>query len=65
MYFLLYNRKTLYARTRGRSDFDATRQLAFDGPIHPRDAIDDWRDRDRVRRGLPAVAAVPVRRREP
>jgi microcystin degradation protein MlrC len=63
MYFLLYSRKTLYARTRGRSDFDAAFQLAFDGPIHPRDAIDDWRERDRARRGLAPAAATPTNRR--
>jgi microcystin degradation protein MlrC len=65
MYFLLYSRKTLYVRTRGRSDFDAAFQLAFDGPIHPRDAIDDWRERDRARRGLASVAALPANRRPP
>jgi len=52
VFFLAYSRKTLFARTRGRSDFDAAFQLAFDGPIHPRDAIDDWRERDRARRGV-------------
>ncbi|HET7502537.1 MAG TPA: M81 family metallopeptidase [Kofleriaceae bacterium] len=55
IFFLPYNRKTLYAKTRGRSDFDAAFQLAFDGPMHPRDPIDDWRERDRARRGLPPV----------
>jgi microcystin degradation protein MlrC len=52
MFFLPYNRKTVFVRTRGRSDFDSAFQLAFDGPIHPRDAVDDWRERDRLRRGL-------------
>jgi microcystin degradation protein MlrC len=54
LFFLPYSRKTLYARTRGRSDFDAAFALAFDGPIHPRDPVEDWRDRDRVRRGIAA-----------
>ena len=45
MFFLPYNRKTLFVRTRGATDFDAAFQLAFDGPMHPRDAVDDWRDR--------------------
>jgi microcystin degradation protein MlrC len=62
MYFLLYSRKTLYARTRGRSDFDAAFQLVFDGPVHPRDAIDDWRERDRIRRGVVHGATVTKRR---
>jgi microcystin degradation protein MlrC len=52
MFFLACNRKALFARTRGRSDFDAAFQLAFDGPIHPRDAVADWRERDRLRRGI-------------
>jgi len=52
MFFLPYNRKTIFVRTRGATDFDAAFQLRFDGPVHPRDAIDDWRARDRARRGL-------------
>lgn len=52
MFFVAYNRKALFARTRGRSDFDAAFQLSFDGPMHPRDVVDDWRERDRIRRGL-------------
>jgi len=54
LFFLLYNRKTLFARTRGRTDFDAAFELAFDGPMHPRDVVDDWRARDRARRGVAA-----------
>ena len=62
MFFLAYNRKTIFVRTSGTTDFDAAFQLQFDGPVHPRDAVDDWHPRDRDRRGLvaPAVAA-PVR----
>jgi len=52
VFFLPYNRKTLFVRTRGATDFDAAFQLTFDGPMHPRDVIDDWRARDRQRRGL-------------
>jgi len=51
-FFLPYNRKTLFVRTRGATDFDAAFQLTFDGPMHPRDAVDDWRERDRQRRGV-------------
>lgn len=58
MFFLPYNRKTLFVRTSGTTDFDAAFQLQFDGPMHPRDIVDDWRPRDRMRRGLPA--AVPA-----
>ena len=52
LFFLLYNRKTLFVRTRGPTDFDAAFRIAFDGPVHPRDVVDDWRPRDRARRGL-------------
>ena len=52
MFFLPYSRKTIFVRTRGTTDFDAAFVLPFDGPVHPRDAIDDWRGRDRSRRGL-------------
>jgi hypothetical protein len=52
IFFLPYNRKTLFTRTHGRSDFDAAFQLTFDGPMHPRDLVGDWRARDRQRRGI-------------
>jgi len=52
MFFLPYNRKTIFVRTRGTTDFDAAFQLPFDGPMHPRDSVDEWRSRDRLRRGL-------------
>lgn len=52
MFFLPYNRKTIFVRTRGTTDFDAAFRLPFDGPMHPRDAVDDWRARDRLRRGV-------------
>ena len=52
MFFAAYNRKTIFVRTRGATDFDAAFQLPFDGPMHPRDPVDDWRPRDRVRRGV-------------
>jgi hypothetical protein len=52
MFFLPYNRKTIFVRTRGTTDFDAAFQLRFDGPMHPRDPVDDWRSRDRLRRGI-------------
>ena len=50
MFFLPYNRKTIFVRTHGATDFDAAFTLPFDGPVHPRDAIDDWRPRDQLRR---------------
>ena len=50
LFFLPMNRKTLFVRTRGATDFDAAFRLEFDGPVHPRDPVDDWRPRDRLRR---------------
>jgi microcystin degradation protein MlrC len=50
MFFLPYNRKTIFVRTHGTTDFDAAFQLQFDGPMHPRDHVDGWRERDRARR---------------
>ena len=52
LFFLPMNRKTIFVRTRGATDFDAAFRLDFDGPVHPRDAVDDWRPRDRLRRQL-------------
>jgi hypothetical protein len=49
-FFLLHARKTIFVRTFGASDFDAAFQLQLDGPVHPRDAVADWRDRDRMGR---------------
>lgn len=54
MFFLPYNRKTLFVRTHGATDFDAAFGLEFDGPVHPRDPVANWRDRDALRRGLRA-----------
>jgi len=54
LFFLPYNRKTIFVRTQGATDFDAAHRLTFDGPMHPRDPVDDWRPRDRARRGVDA-----------
>jgi hypothetical protein len=54
LFFLPYNRKTIFVRTQGATDFDAAHRLTFDGPMHPRDPVDDWRPRDRARRGVAA-----------
>ena len=51
LFFLPMNRKTIFVRTRGVTDFDAAFGLTFDGPVHPRDHVEDWRARDRERRG--------------
>jgi microcystin degradation protein MlrC len=52
LYFLPYRRKTMFVRTSGPTDFEAAFTLPFDGPMHPRDTVDDWRERDRARRGV-------------
>lgn len=50
LYFLLQNRLTIYARTRGQTDFDVAHRLLLDGPVHPRDEVECWRPADRRRR---------------
>jgi microcystin degradation protein MlrC len=52
MFFLPMARKVIYVKTKGSTDLDAAFELPFDGPVHPRDAVADWRPRDRARRGL-------------
>lgn len=53
LYFALQNRKTIYARTRGITDFDAgLREVDFACPVWPKDPVADWRPTDRRRRGL-------------
>lgn len=43
-------RRHLGVKTRGTTDLDLYAGVTHDGPIHPRDPVDDWRPRDRVRR---------------
>jgi microcystin degradation protein MlrC len=50
LFFAPIARKTIYVKTRGPTDFDAAFRLSFDGPMHPRDPVDDWRVADRRRR---------------
>ncbi len=51
LYFLPYNRLTLFARTCGMTDFDVYERLTYDRPVHPKDAVTDWRPGDAARRG--------------
>lgn len=51
-YFLPHNRMTLYVKTRGVTDWDVGLRTNFRLPVHPRDAVDDWRPADRARRGV-------------
>lgn len=50
LFFLPYARKTMYVRTKGLTDLDAAHVLEFDGPIHPRDDVSEWRSTDARRR---------------
>ncbi|MGE0397854.1 MAG: MlrC C-terminal domain-containing protein, partial [Kofleriaceae bacterium] len=52
MFFLAYSRKAIFVKTHGTTDLDAAFQLPFDGPMFPRDPVDEWRTRDRERRGV-------------
>ena len=58
LYFGLHNRKTLYARTRGATDFDAAWRQSFALPTHPKHEVAAWRPTDRLRRGLGSSAPV-------
>jgi microcystin degradation protein MlrC len=66
MFFLAYSRKTIFVRTSGTTDFDAAFVLPFDGPMHPRDPVADWRGRDKARRlGIPELSLDQTDQREP
>lgn len=52
LFFAPMNRKTIFVRTSGVTDFDAARELTFDGPVHPFDSVGDWRAADKRRRGI-------------
>lgn len=49
-WFLPVFRQGYLVRTVGPTDFDALTRRTFDGPMHPKDPVDDWRDADRRRR---------------
>lgn len=53
LYFLLQNRKTIYAKTRGATDFDALWRTEFAVPTSPKEAVVHWRPTDRARRAAP------------
>lgn len=52
LFFGLHNRKTIYVRTEGATDFDRASKRAFSLPTWPRDDPEDWRPADRARRGV-------------
>ena len=49
-WFLPVLRQGYLVQTRGPTDFDALTRRTFDGPMHPKDDVPDWRDADRRRR---------------
>lgn len=50
IYFALENRKTIYARTRGVTDFEVIEDLALTDRVFPMSRLLDWREVDRNRR---------------
>ncbi|MCB9688010.1 MAG: M81 family metallopeptidase [Alphaproteobacteria bacterium] len=50
LYYLRWNRMSLYVRTQGITDLDYFLRQTFDGPIHPQQPLLDWRPRDAERR---------------
>jgi microcystin degradation protein MlrC len=50
IFYAPYARKTIYVRTGGTTDVDAAYVIPFDGPIHPREKVEDWRPTDARRR---------------
>lgn len=52
LYFWRYNRKSLYVRTRGATDFDAARNIELTDAVHPFSEVNEWQPVDRRRRGL-------------
>ena len=52
LFCALYNRKAVNVKTRGITDLDAAKVIAFRDPMHPMEPVTDWRPADRRRRGL-------------
>lgn len=52
LWFLAMNRKTIYAKTRGVTDFDKPLEFEFTDPVFPKEPVEDWRFTDRRRRGV-------------
>lgn len=50
IFFALENRKTIYARTRGVTDFSAIEDLELTDRVHPMNEVADWRPVDQRRR---------------
>ncbi len=52
LYFAGMNRKTIYAKTSGVTDFDTAHKVQFNAPVYPVHQVAEWRTTDRRRRGL-------------
>lgn len=52
LYYLKWNRMSLYVRTQGITDLDYFHRVSLDGPLHPLQPLGDWRGRDAARRGV-------------
>jgi microcystin degradation protein MlrC len=50
LYFALENRKTIYARTRGVTDFEVIHDLELTDRVFPVSEVKDWREVDAKRR---------------
>jgi len=50
LYFWRYNRKSIYVRTRGATDFDAAKDIKLADPVYPFEDVSEWRPVDRRRR---------------
>ncbi|MFT7520502.1 MAG: microcystin degradation protein MlrC, partial [Kiritimatiellia bacterium] len=56
LYFALHNRKTIYAKTGGITDFDVgIHEIEYACPVSPKDSVEHWRPTDRRRRGVTEV----------
>lgn len=55
IYFLLKSRKTLYVKTKGITDLDRILTIKNNHPVFPKDDIKDWRELDRIKRGIEEI----------
>jgi len=52
LFFLPHSRKTIYVKTKGRTDIDASFDLKFNESLHPVAKVDEWWSTDARCRGL-------------
>jgi len=51
IFYLALNRRSYVVKTRGSTDLDLVTKVPFRDPVHPIDAVADWREADQRRRG--------------